>query len=100
MICNFLSWQATIEDAVEQVDSKVHLKKLVLHQKRQPLTVKLAGESKRVKEERPEGEVVRRSERLLANKLRQVAKDSQHGRTQGLQLKRKERRKGRNSSKQ
>lgn len=73
------------------MDSKRHLMKLPLHQKRRPLAVKLPKGSKRVKKEIPEGEIVRRSERLLATKLRELLADSQRGHNQGQQLTRRRR---------
>lgn len=99
MVHTCLTWQVSVEDPVEHMDSKMHLKKLTLYQKRRPLTVKPAKGSKRVKKERPEGEVVRRSERLLATKLRELIADSQRGHNQGQQLTRKGRRR-KGSSKQ
>ena len=85
---------------MEYVDSKIHLlKKPPLHQKRKTLPAKQPEGSKRAKRERPDGEVVRRSERLLAAKLRELLADS-HACDHEQQLKTRKRRKRKNSSKQ
>ena len=83
---------------MEQVDSKVHLaQKPLLNQKRGTSTTKLPAEgSKRAKREGPNGAVVRRSERLLAAERRVLAASPEHKQ----QLKRRERSRRKNSSKQ